>query len=42
MPLPDRVYQLVLERFEKRTPGSLFASGHMVGMSLEDLLSVEE
>ena len=42
VPLPDRVYQLVLERFEKRTTGSLFASGHMVGMSLEDLLSVEE
>ena len=42
VPLPDRVYQLALERFEKRATGSVFASGHMVGMSLEDLLSAEE
>lgn len=42
VPLPDRVYQLALARFEKRTTGSLFASGHRVGMSLEDLLSAKE
>ena len=39
VPLPDRVYQLALERFEKRTTGSLFGAGHQVGMSLENLLS---
>ncbi len=38
VPLPDRVYQLTLERFEKRTTGSLFAEGHKIGTSLEDLL----
>ena len=42
VPLPDRVYRLALERFEKRATGSLFASGHRVGVSLEDLLSVKE
>ncbi len=42
VPLPDRVYQLALERFQKRATGSLFASGHRVGTSLEDLLSTEE
>ena len=42
VPLPDRVYQLALERFEKRATGSLFASGHRVGISLEDLLSAKE
>lgn len=42
VPLPDRVYQLALERFEQRATGSLFTSGHRVGMSLEDLLSVKE
>lgn len=42
VPLPGRVYQLALERFENRATGSLFASGHRVGMSLEDLLSAKE
>lgn len=42
VPLPDRVYQLALERFEKRVTGSLFASGHRVGISLEDLLSAKK
>lgn len=42
VPLPDRVYQLALARFEKRATGSLFASGHRVGTSLEDLLSAKE
>ena len=42
VPLPDRVYQLALERFEKRATGSLFASGHRVGTSLEDLLGAKE
>ena len=42
VPLPDRIYQLVLERFEKRATGSLFTSGHMADISLEDLLNTKE
>ena len=37
--LPDDVYDLALERFRARTPGSIFAGGgSQVGVSLEQLL----
>ncbi len=41
VPLPDKAYQLALERFEKRLTGSVFAGGSQVGVSLEDLLQRE-
>lgn len=43
IPLPDAVYQLAWERFEKRVTGSIFAGkGSQVGVTLEDLLSAEK
>lgn len=39
--LPDRVYELALERFENRATGSLFAEGSEVGVTLEELLARE-
>ncbi|MGQ9657458.1 MAG: phosphate ABC transporter substrate-binding protein PstS family protein [Fimbriimonadales bacterium] len=41
--LPDRVIALIMERFEKRIPGSAFgAGGSQVGVKLEDLYKIEE
>ncbi|MFQ6045001.1 MAG: PstS family phosphate ABC transporter substrate-binding protein [Gemmatimonadales bacterium] len=37
VPLPDRVYELALDRFEKRVTGSVF-QGETTGKSLEELL----
>lgn len=37
VPLPDRVYELALERFEKGIIGSAFQGGNTVDVSLEDL-----
>jgi len=42
IPLPDEVYGLALERFEKRVTGSVFAGGSQVGVTLEELLSAEK
>lgn len=42
VPLPQQVYQLALERFEKRTAGSAFSGKKTAGVSLEDLLSAEK
>jgi len=43
VPLPDRLYQLALERFENRRTGSVFAGqGTHVGVSLEQLLTIEQ
>lgn len=42
IPLPDQVYQLALERFERRTTGSIFAGGSQVGVTLEELLQKEQ
>jgi len=40
--LPDKVYELALERFEKRVVGSVFGGkGSQVGVRLEDLLKLE-
>ncbi len=41
IPLPDRVYQLALERLEKRVTGSVFSGGSQVGVTLETLLNAE-
>lgn len=43
IPLPEKVYTLVMERFEKRIKGSAFgAHGSQVGVKLEDLYRIEE
>jgi len=42
VPLPQKVYQLALERFERRTTGSAFSGKKTVGVSLEDLLNAEK
>lgn len=43
VPLPEKAYQLALERFQKRITGSLFGErGAIVGVSIEKLLSLEE
>ncbi len=42
IPLPESVYQLALGRFEERTPGSVFAGGSQVGVTLEELLQKEQ
>lgn len=40
IPLPDRAYDLALQRFEKRTVGSVFGGrGSQVGVKIEDLLA---
>lgn len=39
--LPTEAYQLALERFDKRVPGSVFAGGAQVGVTVQDLLSRE-
>lgn len=41
VPLPQKVYQLALERFEKQITGSAFSGRKTVGVSLEDLLNAE-
>jgi phosphate transport system substrate-binding protein len=42
IPLPDRAYELALERFDRQKPGSMFAGGSQIGVKIEDLLSKEE
>lgn len=43
VPMPDKAYELVEKRFEKRTTGSLFAEGGAkVGVSVEELLADEQ
>ncbi|RMG60892.1 MAG: PstS family phosphate ABC transporter substrate-binding protein [Deltaproteobacteria bacterium] len=43
IPLPDRAYDLALERFRKGITGSVFGGkGAKVGVSIEDLLSIEK
>lgn len=38
VPLPDSVYELVASRFERRVTGSVFSSGDLVGVRMEDVL----
>jgi len=38
IPLPDTASKLTLERFSKRTTGSLFTGGSKVGVTVEELL----
>jgi hypothetical protein len=41
--LPDKVYELVMQRVERRITGSAFgAHGSQVGVKLEDLYKIEE
>ncbi|MEP0767082.1 MAG: PstS family phosphate ABC transporter substrate-binding protein [Fimbriimonadia bacterium] len=42
VPLPANVYEIALERFEKRKTGSVFEGKHQVGLSLEQLMKTEE
>ena len=37
--LPDKAYELVLERFNQRVAGSVFSGGAEVGVTIEELLS---
>lgn len=40
IPLPDKIYELAAQRFDKRIAGSVFAGeGSKVGVSMEDLLA---
>lgn len=41
IPLPASAYNLVRERFEAGTTGSIFAGGSQVGVKIEDLLAKE-
>jgi phosphate transport system substrate-binding protein len=42
VPLPERAYGLVLERFEERVTGSVFGGGgSQVGVTVEELLTRE-
>ncbi|WP_428264473.1 PstS family phosphate ABC transporter substrate-binding protein [Haliangium sp.] len=38
IPLPEKAYALVRERFGKRTVGSVFTGGSKIGVTIEDLL----
>nr|WP_290670570.1 PstS family phosphate ABC transporter substrate-binding protein [Ardenticatena sp.] len=40
--LPERAYELAKERVAKRITGSVFSGGSQVGVSIEDLLEIEE
>ncbi|WP_298821827.1 PstS family phosphate ABC transporter substrate-binding protein [Chloroflexus sp.] len=42
VPLPEPVYQLALRRVERRIVGSVFAGGSQVGLSIEQLLRLED
>ncbi|MFL3051421.1 MAG: PstS family phosphate ABC transporter substrate-binding protein [Candidatus Neomarinimicrobiota bacterium] len=37
--LPEKVYELALERFNSKRTGSVFSGRHTVGLKIEDLLS---
>ncbi len=41
-PLPDTVYRLALRRLERRITGSVFTGGSQVGLSIEQLLQLED
>ncbi|MGQ9611473.1 PstS family phosphate ABC transporter substrate-binding protein [Chloroflexus sp.] len=42
VPLPETVYQLALQRVERRITGSVFSGGSQVGLSIEQLLQLED
>ncbi len=42
IPLPEAIYQLALERYNKRITGTVFEGETPVGVSLQDLLSKEK
>ncbi|PDW02773.1 PstS family phosphate ABC transporter substrate-binding protein [Candidatus Viridilinea mediisalina] len=41
VPLPPRAYSLAMDRLERRVTGSIFAEGVQLGVSIEELLSIE-
>lgn len=41
IPLPDKAYELTIERFKSRTTGSLFEGGSKTGVTVEELLGGE-
>jgi len=41
VPLSDRIYELAMERYQKRITGTLFENRSIVGVRLEDLLAQE-
>lgn len=41
VPLPPRAYELAMDRLERRVTGSIFADGAQLGVSIEELLSIE-
>jgi phosphate transport system substrate-binding protein len=41
IPLPERVYELAMQRVARTTTGSLFDGGSEVGLSIEELLELE-
>jgi phosphate transport system substrate-binding protein len=43
IPLPDEIYSLAMQRYEKRIVGSVFkGGGPQVGVTLADLLKAEQ
>lgn len=42
IPLPAKVYELAIRRVERRIIGSVFAGGSQVGLSIEQLLQLED
>lgn len=42
IPLPARAYELAIRRVERRITGSVFAGGSQVGLSIEQLLQLED
>ncbi|NIA06649.1 MAG: phosphate ABC transporter substrate-binding protein PstS family protein [Actinobacteria bacterium] len=42
VPLPAKIYQSALRRFEQRKTGSVFSGGATVGLSLKELLNAEK
>ncbi len=41
-PLPPRAYTLVQQRLERQVTGSVFSGGSQVGVSIEDILALED
>lgn len=42
IPLPAKAYELAIRRVERRITGSVFAGGSQVGLSIEQLLQLED
>ncbi len=42
VPLPEKAYELALRRVERQRTGSMFSGGSQVGLSIEQLLQLED